>query len=386
MAYKYFLDLNPEDNLPSYSLLSIFRNTKIKDETILEEMLQETVRQAIEKGIIKSNSTIVDVTHTTSRNDKKKPTQVLRELSKNLRKERYKREPELKEVFPDKPEDTATLDEEIQYTEKLLKALEEKITEETNDKIKRRYKKVEEMLKNSKIQKIQSAVDKDARIGYKSEDNDFFGYKSHVAITPERIVTGLEVTSGEAPDGKFLPKLVEKSEKAGIEVKEVISDKAYSGKTNLEYGKSKDIKIIARMNEIIAKGTKPKDDGFEYIKGADTLRCPMGHLAMSKILVQGQKYKDGYRNPKMVYSFTMNDCRECPRRKECLGKAQNRGRRYSIKILTGVHKEQEDFEKTEYFNEKLKKERYKIEAKNAELKNNYNYGNANACGKLGITI
>ena len=34
----------------------------------------------------------------------------------------------------------------------------------------------------------------------------------------------------------------------------------------------------------------------------------------------------------------------------------------------------------------LYKERYKIEAKNAELKNNYNYGNANSCGKLGITI
>lgn len=55
MAYKYFLDLNPEDNVPSYSLLSVFRNTKIKDERILEEMLQETVKQAIEKGIIKSS-------------------------------------------------------------------------------------------------------------------------------------------------------------------------------------------------------------------------------------------------------------------------------------------------------------------------------------------
>ena len=35
MAYKSFLDLNPEDEVPSYSLLSIFRNTKIKDENIL---------------------------------------------------------------------------------------------------------------------------------------------------------------------------------------------------------------------------------------------------------------------------------------------------------------------------------------------------------------
>lgn len=64
-----------------------------------------------------------------------------------------------------------------------------------------------------------------------------FGYKSHVAMTRERIVTALEVTSGEAPDGKFMQSLIEQSKKAGLEVKEVIGDKAYSGKDNLEYGK-----------------------------------------------------------------------------------------------------------------------------------------------------
>ena len=31
-------------------------------------------------------------------------------------------------------------------------------------------------------------------------------------------------------------------------------------------------------------------------------------------------------------------------------------------------------------------ERYKIEAKNAELKNNYGYDKATACGKIVITI
>ena len=95
MAYKYFLNLNPEDDVPHFSLLSVFRNTKIKDEAILEEMLKETVKQAIEKGIIKSNSIIVDAAHTNSKNRKKTPTQILRELSKNLRKEIYRNEPEM---------------------------------------------------------------------------------------------------------------------------------------------------------------------------------------------------------------------------------------------------------------------------------------------------
>ena len=387
MAYKYFLDLNPEEEVPSYSMLSIFRNTKIKDEKILEEMLNETVRQAIEKGIIKSNSIIVDATHTNSKNKKKTPTQILRELSKNLRKEIYRREPELKEVFPQKPEETATLDEEIEYTKKLIENLKEKITKETDNRIQKRYEKVKEMLKDDKIKKIQSTQDEDAKQGYKSEDNDFFGYKNHIAMTKERIVTGIEVTSGEAPDGKFLKSLIEKSENAGIEVKEIIGDRAYSGKENLKYGKEKGIKIISRLNPVITKGQKKKEDGFEYIKDAETLRCPMGELAMNKIYVEGKTYKDGYRNPKIVYSFSKEKCEKCIMKEKCLGKSkEKRGKRYSIKILTGLHKEQEEFEKTEYFNETLKNERYKIEAKNAESKRAHGLDKAKSVGLFRMRI
>lgn len=66
-------------------------------------------------------------------------------------------------------------------------------------------------------------------------------------MTRERIVTALEVTSGEAPDGKFMTSLVEKSKKT---VLEVIGDKAYSGNDNLEYGKKNDIKIILRIHHL----------------------------------------------------------------------------------------------------------------------------------------
>ena len=368
MAYKFFLDLNPEDDVPCYSLLSVFRNTKIKNEEVLEEMLQETVRQAIEKGIIKSNSIIVDAAHTNSKNQKKTPTQVLRELSKNLRKEIYQTEPELKEVFPTKPDETATLEEEIEYTKKLVEAIQNKMTEKTDKKIQKKLEKVENMLKDEKIKKIQSAVDIDAKKGYKSEENDFFGYKNHIAMTPERIVTAIEVTSGEAPDGKYLPKLVEKTKKTGVDVKEVIGDKAYSGKDNLEYGENNDIKIISRINNVITNSQKKEDDGFEYIKDADTIRCPMGHLAKSKYYRKEQYAEDGYRNARMEYEFNKNTCNQCPMKEQCLGKNKKRGKRYSITILSDAHKKQEEFEQTEYFNKRLRSERYKIEAKNAETK------------------
>ena len=379
MAYKYFLDLNPEEDVPSYSLLSIFRNTKIKDEAILEEMLNETVKQAIEKGIIKSNSIILDAAHTNSKNHKKTPTQIVRELSKNLRKEIYRNEPEMKESFPAKPEETATLEEEIKYTQKLVEVIKSKITDKTEEKIKKRLEKVEKMLKDEKIKEIQSAVDKDAKQGYKSEDNDFFGYKNHVAMTRERRVTALEITSGEAPDGKYLTSLVEKSKKAGIDVKEVIGDKAYSGKENLDYGEENEIKIISKINGIITNSRK-KDDGFEYIKDADMMRCPAGELAIKKKYKKEYIDKEGYyNNARMEYSFDVTKCKQCPLRKGCYKKG-SKSKTYTITLLSESHKKQEEFEKTEYFENTLRYERYKIEAKNAETKVTHSLCKAKSVG------
>ena len=93
----------------------------------------------------------------------------------------------------------------------MVEAIKGKITESTDKKIIKKLEKAENMLKDKKIEEIQSSVDEDAKQGYKSENNDFFGYKNHVAMTRERIVTALEITSGEAPDGKYLPELVKKS-------------------------------------------------------------------------------------------------------------------------------------------------------------------------------
>ena len=367
MAYKFFLDLNPEDDLVCASMLSVFRTTKIKEESILEEMLNETIQQAMEKGIIKSNSIIVDATHTQSKTVKRTPTQILREMTKNLRKEIYRSNPEIKEKFPNKPSDEETLDKEIEYTQELIEIIKKELEEEKrNKKINNRINNIEELLKSNKIKEIQSAIDKDAKQGYKSEDNSFFGYKNHIAMTEDRMITGIEVTTGEAPDGKYLETLVKKSRKAGIEVKEVIGDKAYSGKDNLKYGKKEDIKIISKMNAVISRAGKLKE-GFEYIKDADTLRCPAGHLAIDKTY-RNECFKErGVRNATIEYKFEEKNCEECPYKETCkLSKQKHKT--YMISLPSEIHKEQNEFEETEYFKNKLRYERYKIEAKNSELK------------------
>lgn len=382
MAIKYFLDINPEDEVPDASLMTIFRRTRIKDEETLEVLLGETVKQAVEKGLVKSTSIFVDATHTQSKSRKETPTQMLRRKTKALRKVIHQSGDSIAMSFPEKPSETAELAEEIAYTEELLKLVENYVENSKDEKLKGKYKSINELVESDEIKNIQSAVDQDARTGYKSESNDFFGYKSHIAINDERLITAIEVTSGEAPDGKFLKNLVEKSEKV-VKVEEVVGDAAYSGKDNIELAKEKEFSLVSRLNPSISNAATKKDreDGFEYIKDADTFRCPAGHLSIRKAR-QGKKGEK--KNQVIAHYFDVKKCKTCPMKEGCY-KEGAKSKSYSITIMSDEHKSQLEFENSEYFQERIKT-RYIIEAKNGELKQNHGLRHASYLGLFGMTI
>lgn len=72
MANKYFLGLEPEEDLIDSSLLTKFRKTRITED-ILEELLKETITQAIEKGLVKSGTIIHCGTGYLARSIQKRP-------------------------------------------------------------------------------------------------------------------------------------------------------------------------------------------------------------------------------------------------------------------------------------------------------------------------
>jgi Transposase domain (DUF772). len=167
MAYKYFLDLDPEDGMIDSSLLTKFRKTRITED-ILEEMLKETIIQAIQKGLIKSTAIIVDSTHTNAAARPSTPTQALRSLSKQLRKEIYKNMYELSVKFPEKPSETADLEEEIKYTNQLLENIGEDISGSDQPNVRKLYAHIKELMESDRIRKIWSKHDEDARLATKA--------------------------------------------------------------------------------------------------------------------------------------------------------------------------------------------------------------------------
>lgn len=86
--------------------------------------------------------------------------------------------------------------------------------------------------------------------------------------------------------------------------------------------------------------------------------CPAGHMAVKKYVA-----KDKMRE---IYRFDVRKCVVCKMRETCF--KDNRERKiFSVYHRAQIQKDQMNFQETDEFREKYRT-RYKIEAKNSELK------------------
>ena len=377
MSFKYFLDMAPEDEVINPSSLTKFRKLRLKDMNLLDMLIAKTVQLALEKGIIKSKSIIVDATHTKSRYNQKTPRQVLQEQSKKLRRSIYEIDETMKEKFPDKNTEDS-LEKELKYCKQLIDVVKGNEEICSYPKVQEKLNLLEESVTDD-MEHLETSKDEDAKTGHKTADTSFFGYKTHIAMTEERIITAATITSGEKTDGKELPKLVQKSKAAGIQIESVIGDMAYSEKKNIEAAKEGDYELIAKLNPIITQGNRRKEDEFEFNKDAGMYQCKAGHLAIHKYFDKRKKDKKN-KNPRMVYFFDIEKCKCCPYRDGCYKEGAKK-KTYTETIICDSHSEQVKFQETEHFKEKMR-ERYKIEAKNSELKHRHGYGVASSSGLI----
>lgn len=373
LSFKYFLEMSPEEEVINPSTLTKFRKLRLKDTDLLNLLIGKTVAIALENGIIRSKSIIVDATHTLSRSNPFLAIEVLRERSKILRKTVYSFDEEWKERMPEKNNDN-DLEKEITYCEELQKRIESEQTISSIPAVKEKLNLLKETLEDTRENLILSK-DTDAKTGHKSAESSFFGYKTHLAMTEERIITAAVVTSGEKGDGPELPKLLALSQENGIAVDTVIGDAAYSGKKNIELTGEQNIKLVARLNPSITQGFRSDDDRFDFNKDADMFVCPAGHMAVRKAR-QGKKNQN--ENQVDTYYFDVDKCKSCSFRDGCY-KPGAKTKTYSVSIKSGLHQEQMAFQETDYYKEKAK-HRYKIEAKNSELKNVHGFARATSYG------
>ena len=375
MSFKYFLGMAPEEDVINPSSLCKFRKLRLKDMDLMNLLIKKTVDIAIDKGVIKSRTIIVDATHTSSRSNPYSPVEILRLRSKQLRKVIYDADESIKDSLPKKNEDE-DLVHELDYTKELLDIVSDQASLAEIPAVKQRLNLLRETLADIEDH-YTTSKDEDARVGHKSEDSSFFGYKTHIAMSDERIITAAVITSGEKGDGPQLESLVEQSRSNGMEVDTVIGDTAYSGIENLRLAEDEKngFELISKLHPVISNGFRKEEDKFDFNKDAGMFVCPAGHMAIRKAR-QGKK--DGRCNQVWTYYFDTEKCKTCSRRDGCY-KDGAKVKTYSVSIRTEEQNRLMEFQKTPEFTLKAR-ERYKIEAKNAELKHVFGYDRAESYG------
>lgn len=377
LSYKRFLGLMPEDDVIDPSLLTKFRRQRLKDVDLLDMLIGKTVGVAMEKGIIKTKTVIVDATHTLSRANALSPIDVLKLRSKEVR-DRICKWPGNEGIeLPALNRDDNLL-HELDSCEVLLSFVMADPTLYENPAFKEVINYLAEGVDDVRHHHSIS-FDREARVGHKSAETSFLGYKTHIAMSPERIITAATVTTGEKSDGTLLPEIVRKTVENGINVDTVVGDAAYSGKDNLAMGAEDGIQIVAKLNGMITQGhvenKDPFNDKFTYNKDADMYVCPAGVVAQTKNIVKDKRNPN--KNDRVRYRWNSTTCSTCALKEECLRGRKNRTLR--IRVLSKEHQNQMAFQKTDSFR-MLSKERYKIEAKNSELKNAHGYDRADSYG------
>lgn len=84
MSYKYFLGLNPEDDVIDPSLLTVFRRQRMKDIHLMDLLLRSTLDKAKAFGLFSSKKVIIDSPHTLSVFKRYTPSEAIARRSHEL--------------------------------------------------------------------------------------------------------------------------------------------------------------------------------------------------------------------------------------------------------------------------------------------------------------
>ena len=318
----------------------------------MDKLIGKSVKIAVDNGLIKSKEIIMDSTHTCTRANAQIPVNVLQQISKQLRKAVYGLDAKAKDGMPEKYEgkdlekEVAYIETLVEHVSKLPVAMFAAVSEKLN-------------LLKEKLEDVKDHYDVS---------------KTHIAINQERIITAATVTSGEKDDGSQMQTLIDKSIENGMEVETVIGDGAYCSKENLEESKEKKITVVSKVNALVREGHS--DDRFTFNKDAGMYVCPAGHMAIKKYITKDKMVEK--------YQFDVRKCVVCKMRETCFKRGQEH-KSFSVCHRTEIQKEQMDFQETDEFREKYRT-RYKIEAKNSDLKNNYGYDRAESYGLQAMTL
>ena len=293
LAYRWFLGLSIEDDIPNYSTWSKNYERRYKDSDIFNEIFEEVLRQAMEYGFIDMEAVFYDGTHQKANANNRKCTDeevaieaksykddLLNEIN-NVRKAHNQKE--VKQV----------INEELDFNEK---------TGEEITNVKTKHIKV-------------STTDSESGHYHKGEHEQCFAYTHNTVSDKNGFVLAHETVPGNVHDSvsfdkvrnklmnKFSDKITFEVLDAGFKTPAICRTIIEDHKTPLmPYTRTKGPKDLINKKE------------FAYDKERDIYICPNNEeLAYSTVT------KEGYK----IYKSNPEKCLNCPLRDQCTKSKNN---------------------------------------------------------------
>jgi transposase len=380
LAYKYFLGLAIDEEVPDDTTISYFRSQRL-GETKFRQVFEQIVQQCKDKGLVKGKRQIIDSTHIVADMAVTSLTGLIKLCRRNVLKTVKKQDAKLAEKlglkdmqFTKKDKFTRMeddLEEEVKQAESLLDV----VTTELKNK---RLRVTPELQKDLEIlekavadrddkakDRLVSPVDPDARAGNKQHKH-WVGYKGHVIIEEDsEIITAVDTTPGNQVDSsQFKPLLDQQKTAFSLTPEEISGDKGYDTVANLEHLDGTNTKgYISLTKKTNAAGAQYFTvDSFLYDANQDTLMCPACHFAPFQrraVFHYDEQVKRG-----TVFQFRPDQCNFCELKPLCY--KGNRGRSVYISYYEPLFRQMKERMASEE-GKAAYRNRYKVEHKIADL-------------------
>lgn len=383
VAFRWFLGLNLDDELPDDTTISYFRIHRM-GENGFEDVFNEVVKKCIKDNLVGKRRYIIDSTNVDANvnypsirrlicNAFRKVVREIDKFNNTLAAEvlkDFENEIDLEYEKSDKVPVLKFCEIARKYAEYIYLRTYDEL--QNNNKYQDVYSILWDIIEQYSTagtkDKIISCVDPDARVAHKSPGVTKRGYKDHIIVDEDsEIILASTQTPFNIGDEKELTDLIEKvEEKFDLKPQEVSADKVYGTNDNRAF--LKDEEITSNIDFYDNSNIQYKKFDLRKFNIAEDLKsavCPNG--AVSK------KYAVSKDNTYVILTFDAKPCTECPLRDQCLGENElNKNKGRTIKLSTRYDAVIKDIHRvsTEEFKE-AKNKRNKIERCFATLVRNH---------------
>ena len=323
----FFLGYDLDEELPWHSTIS--RTRQLFPEEVFEQVFTQVLQMCVDKGMVSGHTQCIDSApvKANASMDSLELKVPAESLDEHLRKVRYMSSPDRKAKQDKAPEEQKKITASDRQLNE-IKSRNKKWDKDQDQRPGAQHKKA----KYTSNHTHYSPTDPDARISVKPGKARKLNYLSQMAVdTGHHVITHIHADFANKKDNQCLQsmtlKLNDRLNNLGLIWENMAADTGYSSGENYAF-----LEQLGLKSFIPPHGTyKGGPEGFVYNKEGDYWLCRNNKkVTFRKITVEKSKND----NRKKLYLTRPSDCKGCPYKSECAGKAPEK------RITITVYKEE----------------------------------------------